>query len=55
MENGKINRGESSSKGKGFAIAGIVLGLISLFLGCLQIIWIIFFGGMNVLQQLANR
>lgn len=55
MENGKINRGMSSPKGKGFAIAGIVLGLFSLFLGCLQLIWIIFFGGMNVLQQMANQ
>lgn len=55
MENGKINRGVSSPKGKGFAMAGIVLGLISLFLGCLQLIWVIFFGGMNVLQHLMNR
>ncbi len=55
MENGKINRGESSAKGKGFAVAGIILGFISIILGCLQIIWIAFFGGLNVLQGLANR
>jgi hypothetical protein len=55
MENGKINRGASSPKGKGFAIAGMILGVISIVLGCLQLIWIIFFGGMNVLQQMANR
>ena len=54
MENGKINRGESSSKGKGFAVAGIILGIISLLLGCLQVIWIIFWGGLGVLQGLAG-
>jgi hypothetical protein len=55
MENSKIGRGESSAKGKGFAVAGMILGVISIILGCLQLIWIIFFGGMNVLQQMANR
>ena len=55
IENGKINRGESSSKGKIFAILGIVLGAISVLLGCLQVIWIVFFGGLSVLQGLANH
>jgi hypothetical protein len=55
IENGKINRGESSSKGKGFAITGIILGLISLLGLCVETIWIAFFGGLNVLQQFANR
>jgi hypothetical protein len=55
LENGKINRGESSPKGKAFAVAGIILGVISLILGCLQIIWVAFFGGLNVLQGLANQ
>ncbi len=55
MENSKIGRGESSPKGKGFAVAGMILGVISIILGCLQLIWIIFFGGMNVLQQMMNR
>jgi hypothetical protein len=54
MENGKINRGESSPKGKGFCIAGMILGAIAIVLGCIQIIWIVFFGGMNVLQGMSQ-
>ncbi len=33
LENNAINRGESSIKGKGFAITGIVLGIIATLLG----------------------
>lgn len=55
MENGKIGRGESSSKGKWMALVGMILGAISILLSCLQIIWIFFFGGMSVLQGLANQ
>jgi hypothetical protein len=54
MENGKINRGESSQKGKGFAVAGIILGIISVILSCIQIVWIFFFGGLNVLQGMSQ-
>lgn len=54
MENGKINRGESSPKGKGFAVAGMILGIIATILGCIQIIWIFFFGGLNVLQGMSQ-
>jgi hypothetical protein len=54
MENGKINRGESSQKGKGFAVAGIILGIISVILSCIQILWIFFFGGLNVLKGMSQ-
>jgi hypothetical protein len=54
MERGKINRGEASAKGMWMAIVGIVLGIISSILGCLQVIWIFFFGGMNVIQQMSR-
>ncbi len=54
MENGKIGRGETSSKGKAMAMIGIVLGFIDVLLGCLQILWIIFWGGLGVLQGLAG-
>jgi hypothetical protein len=37
IENSKINRGESSQRGKGFAIAGIVLGIISVILACISL------------------
>ena len=55
MENGKINRGASSAKGKWMAIVAIVLGIISVVMGCIQIIWIFFFGGMHVLQGMMQR
>jgi thiol:disulfide interchange protein len=55
MENGKINRGQSSARGKWMAIVGIVMGFISLILTCVQIIWIFFLGGMSVLQQLMQH
>ncbi len=54
IENGKIKRLESSPKGKGFAVAGIILGILSLIVGCLQIIWIMFWGGMSFLQNMAQ-
>jgi len=52
IENGRIKRGESSEKGKWMALTGIILGCISLILGCLQIIWFVFFNGMAVLQNM---
>lgn len=55
MENGKINRGASSAKGKWMAIVAIVLGIISVVMGCIQIIWVFFFGGMQVLQGMMQR
>ena len=54
IENGKINRGESSEKGKWMAMTGIVLGIISLIMSCLSLLWYIFFGGMAVMEQMAR-
>jgi hypothetical protein len=54
IENSKINRGESSQRGKGFAIVGIVLGVVSLVFACLGLLWTFFFGGLGVLQQIAH-
>lgn len=44
IENGKINRGESSPKGKGFAIAGMVLGIISILMACVTLIIYMIYG-----------
>lgn len=55
IENGKIGRGESSPAGKWMVITGMILGVISLLLSCIQIIWIFLGGGMAVLQELANH
>ncbi len=54
IENGRINRGASSPRGKWMAMVGIIVGIIATLLGCLQLIWIIFFGGLNVLQGMAH-
>jgi hypothetical protein len=55
MEKGKIARHESSDKGQWMALVGIVMGIISLIFGCLQIVWVIFFGGLGILQGLAEQ
>lgn len=54
IENGRIKRGESSPRGSGFATAGIVLGVVSLVFACLGLLWTFFFGGLGVLQQIAQ-
>ncbi len=54
VENRKINSGMSSEKGKWMVIVAMVLGVISLLFLCGQVIWIAFFGGMNVLQGLTS-
>lgn len=50
IENGRINRGVSSPKGKWMAMVGIIVGIVATILGCLQLIWILFFGGLQTLQ-----
>ena len=55
IENGKIGRGESSEKGKWMVIVAMVLGIISLVMACVQVIWISFFGGLSVLQNLTHN
>jgi hypothetical protein len=54
IEYGRIGRGTSSPKGKGMAIAGIVLGILFAVLGCGQLVWYFFFGGMKIMQNLMQ-
>ena len=54
IEFGRINRGTSSQKGKTFAIIGMILGIIFSLLGCIQLIWMLFFGGLNVLRSMSH-
>lgn len=58
-EVGAIRQGRASVAGEGFAMAGKILGIIGtviLGLGLLfGLLWMLFFGGMAVLQGLSNR
>ena len=54
LEKGKIDKGLSSPKGKWMAFVGIGMGLLSLLIGCVQIIWVFFFGGMQMLQNMGH-
>ncbi len=38
----------------GMAIAGIILGILSILLGCLALIWAFVFNGTAVLQQMGH-
>jgi len=55
IENGKINRGDSSPKGKWMAVLGIVMGIVSLVFFCIWILWYIFFGGMAVMEEMMRN
>jgi hypothetical protein len=54
-ENGKINSGLASPKGKWMAITGMILGGIGILAGLIYVLWVAFFGGIGVLQGLMNR
>jgi len=54
IENGRINRGVSSPKGKWMAMVGIIVGIIATILGCLQLIYIFFMGGLGALQGMTQ-
>jgi len=49
LENNAINRGEASAKGKGFAITGIILGIIGIFLGLILFMTL----GISLLDELG--
>lgn len=49
-----IREGRSSVVGEGMAKAGQILGIIGTILMVLGILWIVFWGGMAVVQGLAN-
>ncbi|MEJ2367074.1 MAG: DUF4190 domain-containing protein [Acidobacteriota bacterium] len=55
MEFNKIKRGQASEKGKGFSLAGIVLGIIAILWGCLFTLWFFFLGGTGVMQGMMHR
>ncbi|MBV8202580.1 MAG: DUF4190 domain-containing protein [Acidobacteria bacterium] len=50
-----IREGRSSTAGEGMAMAGKILGIIGTVLLIFGILWVLFFGGMAVLQGFAHR
>jgi hypothetical protein len=50
-----IQEGRSPLAGQGMAKAGQILGIIGTILMVLWFLWIIFFGGMAILQGMANQ
>ena len=50
VENGNINAGRSSQKGKWMAMTGLILGLISIIWTCVWVGWYFFWGGMSILS-----
>jgi uncharacterized membrane protein YjgN (DUF898 family) len=54
QEQKAIREGRSPAAGEGLAKAAVVLGIIGTILLVLSIIWIFFWGGMAILQGMAN-
>ena len=50
-----VREGRSPMAGEGMAKAGQILGIIGTILLVLSILWIVFWGGMAVVQGMANR
>jgi uncharacterized membrane protein YjgN (DUF898 family) len=50
-----IREGRSPAAGEGLAKAGMILGIIGSIFLVLSVIWIFFWGGMAILQGIANR
>jgi Domain of unknown function (DUF4190) len=55
QEGRAIRAGQAPAAGEGFALAGKILGIIGTVLLAIGLLWIFAFGGMVVLQGLANR
>jgi hypothetical protein len=55
QETQAIREGRSPVAGVGFAKAGTILGIVASVLFCLQILWVLFFGGMAFLSALAGH
>lgn len=49
-----IKAGASSQASQGFAMAGMVLGIIGSVLMLLTLLWVVFFGGMAMLSAIAG-
>jgi uncharacterized protein DUF4190 len=50
-----VREGRSAPSGEGIAKAGMILGIIGTIWMVLVGLWIFFWGGMAVLQAIANR
>jgi uncharacterized membrane protein YjgN (DUF898 family) len=55
QEQKAIREGRSPAAGEGIAKAATILGMIGSILLILSILWIFFWGGMAILQGIANR
>ena len=55
QEQKAIREGRSPAAGEGIAKAATILGMIGSILLVLSILWIFFWGGMAILQGIANR
>jgi Domain of unknown function (DUF4190) len=50
-----IRAGRAPAAGEGFALAGKILGIIGTVILIVAFVWVLFFGGMVVLQGLAHH
>jgi hypothetical protein len=50
-----IHEGRSPAAGEGMAMAGKILGMIGSVIMIFGLLWVLFFGGMAVLQGFAHR
>jgi hypothetical protein len=50
-----IRDGRSSTAGEGMAMAGKITGIIGTIIMVFALLWILFFGGMAVIQGMAHR
>jgi uncharacterized iron-regulated membrane protein len=49
-----IAAGQSPASGEGVAKAGMILGIIATVLLAFGLLWVVFFGGMAILQEMAG-
>jgi hypothetical protein len=50
-----IREGRSPAAGEGMAMAGKILGIVGTVILVFALLWVLFFGGMAVLQGFAHR
>ncbi len=55
QEEQAIREGRSPAAGQGMATAAKILGIIGTVLLALQIVWVVFFGGMTILGGLLSH
>lgn len=49
-----VDAGMSPANNRGFAFAGMILGIVGTVLLALAVVWMVFFGGMTVLSALSQ-